>query len=79
MVRHDQGPIGMNGNFESTSSCALPYDLVAKRKSAGYKRDYAPLSEPNAEMSYSLVVPKLSIVKTGAQFRCYEQDDFTTF
>ena len=45
MVKNDQGRDSMIGNFESTASNVLPYDPVAKRKSAGDKRNYADVSE----------------------------------
>ena len=44
MVLNDQVSGGIIGNFETTVSHALPYDLVPKRKSAGDKRNHDDVS-----------------------------------
>ena len=41
MAQNEQGLDGMIGNFETISSCSLPYDPVAKRKSAGDEWNHA--------------------------------------
>ena len=62
MIRNDQGTDGIIGNFETTSSRVLPYDPVAKRKSAGDKRNHENVSDMLSQLQVNAlsVVPKPS-------------------
>ena len=63
VVRNDQGPNVILGNFESTASFLLHYDPVSRRKSVGDNRDHDFISKSNTEVSSSLVTHKPSMPK----------------
>ena len=84
MVRNDQGPDGMIGNFgkfETTASCLLHYDPVAKRKSVGEKRNHADFYGMLSQLEVASwsVVPKRTIWKTVVNFRHYKRISFANF
>ena len=43
-VKTDNGPQGMRNNFEATAAHLLPYDLIAKKRSSGQKRNSTQIS-----------------------------------
>lgn len=76
----DQAPHGKMHNFENTASYLLPYDPVAKKRSAGTKRGVAAISEVTAEeeaqVSASSGSKKPAIGKTGVEFRFYKPHEY---
>ena len=76
MVRNDQMSYDIIGNFETISSWLLPYDIVAKKRSARDKRNHADVFQKLSkfEVASSSVTPKPAIWNTGVDFKYYKRD-----
>ena len=76
-IKTDTGADGMRNNFEAAAAHLLPYDPVAKKRSAGTKRGAAYISSANAEVGSSQGGKgKPSIGKTGVHLRYYKQKEY---
>ena len=85
-IRTYDGPTGKRNDFEEAASYLLPYDPVAKQRTAGHKRDKGFISgvdfeddenDPNTSSSRSgWRQKKPSIGKTGVHFRYYKPAEY---
>jgi hypothetical protein len=78
-VKTDNGPNGLRNDFEATTAHLLPYDPVAKKRTAGTKRGAATISSAEAEDSsgeVSSVLSKKSLGRTGVHLRYYKVDEY---
>lgn len=81
-VRQDKAVGGMMNDFEAAVSYLLPSDPVAKRRTAGAKRDQTQISDvsgeektESAEVS-AVSGTKPSRGKTGVEFRFYKKKEY---
>ena len=78
-IRTDDGPDGKRNNFEDAASYLLPYDPVAKKRSAGTKRGAAYISGVTEDEDGDVGAAKshkLSIGKTGVHLRYHKPDEY---
>ncbi len=70
-------PDGMRNDFEAAASHLLPYDPVAKKRTAGNKRSQASISDLEAkEADVGSATAKASIGKTGVHFRWHTMEEY---
>jgi hypothetical protein len=78
-IRTDDGPAGKRNNFEDAASYLLPYDPVAKKRSAGSKRGAAYISGVDLEEdegTSTTQTSKPSIGKTGVHLRYHKPAEY---
>jgi hypothetical protein len=76
-VKTDNGPNGLRNDFEATAAHLLPYDPVAKKRTAGSKHGAATISSLDTDdANVGSVQLKKSIGRTGVHLRYYKVDEY---
>ena len=79
-IKTDNGPNGMQSNFEQAAAHLLPYDPVAKKQATGIKCGSAliSLTEAKSEPITTIAVndAKPSIGKTGVHLRYHKHHEY---
>jgi hypothetical protein len=76
-IKTDNGQGGLRNDFEAAVSHLLPYDPVAKKRSAGTKRGQATISfTEGEEAEVSSTIAKKSIGSTGVHLRYYKAEEY---
>ena len=79
-VKTDNGPNGLQNNFEKAVSHLLPYDPVAKKQATGIKRGSALISLMEAHEGPNITIAandsKPSIGKTGVHLRYHKHHEY---
>jgi hypothetical protein len=76
-INVDDGPTGKRNDFEAAASYLLPYDPVARKRTAGQKRDAASISGVDVDdTTVSSTQTKQSIGKTGVHLRYHKNDEY---
>ena len=78
-IRTNDGPNGMQNDFEQSAAHLLPYDPVAKKHAAGSsKRGSAEVSAVSFEMTdVAAFGTKPGIGKSGVHFRYYDKSEYS--
>lgn len=76
----DQPPRGKMFNFEATASYLLPYDPVAKKRTAQVKRGPSQISDVSADFEADVSAAsgssKPAVGRTGVEFRFYKKQEY---
>ena len=79
-VKTDNGPNGLQNNFERAVSHLLPYDPVAKKQATGIKRGSALISLMEAHDGPNMTIAandsKPSLGKTGVHLRYHKHNEY---
>ena len=75
-IRTDKAPGGMRSDFEAAAAHLLPYDPVAKKRTAANKRGIGLISATDADISATSASGKPGIGQTGVHLRFHTKSEY---